>query len=47
MTYLVFYYQNDPGVNAKVKRKRTPLEWLKKYFFEGKLVRVLESVRLC
>lgn len=39
--------QNDPGVNAKVKRKRTPLEWLKKYFFEGKLVRVLESVRLC
>lgn len=27
--------QNDPGVNAKVNIKRTPLEWLKKYFFEG------------
>ena len=37
--YTCLLFQNNLGVNAKVKKpKRTPIEWLKKYFLEGKEV---------
>jgi len=39
--------QSNPGVNAKVKKtKRTPIEWLKKYFLEGQALNATQTQAL-
>ncbi|KAL9960833.1 hypothetical protein ACROYT_G034338 [Oculina patagonica] len=38
--------QNDIDENANVKRKRTPLEWLKKYFLEGQALTATQTQAL-
>lgn len=39
--------QNNPGVNAKVKKpRRTPIEWLKKYFLEGQALNATQTQAL-
>lgn len=33
--FLFVCLKNVPAVNEELKRRRTPIEWLKKYFLEG------------
>ncbi|KAJ7353840.1 hypothetical protein OS493_032115 [Desmophyllum pertusum] len=38
--------QNDSGVNAKVKERRTPIEWINKYFLEGQALTTTQTQAL-